>query len=267
MTSTQRSDSAFHLMLAEIRRIENALQFRLELDALITRISTRFINLPDDRIDGGISQALQQIGQFIGADRGYLYLYTPDQQWMHCAYAWHATGALPYQARPSRLAIPDYPWFDQHISQRGTVLYLRRASDLPPEAAAERRIIEQNQVQSMIAIPMESRDTVVGFIGFTARVEQEWQQDTLDLLKILSSVFSNVLERKRAQAVQAGQHRFLELLAAEGSVAETLQALVEIMEEQSPGMAGLILLLEEQGKPRRAPVHPAADCSADNYGT
>src|SRR5512145_2501876 len=117
LMSAQPGDNALNGMLAEIRRIESALQFRLELDALITRISTSFINLPDYQIDAGIEQALQLIDQFIGAYRGYIYLYTADHQWMCRAYDWNAVGAQPYQPRPPRLAIQDYPWFNFNIIQ------------------------------------------------------------------------------------------------------------------------------------------------------
>jgi PAS domain S-box-containing protein len=59
---------------------------------------------------------------------------------------------------------------------------------------------------------------------------------------------SDITEHKRAQAIQAGQHRFLELLATGGDFSKTLHTLVRIIEEQWPGMLGLILLLDEDGK-------------------
>ena len=68
------------------------------------------------------------------------------------------------------------------------------------------------------------------------------------LLKIVAEVFANALEHKRAQAIQAGQRQFLELLATGGGFSETLHALVRLIEEQWPGMLGLVLLLDEDGQ-------------------
>ncbi|MBN1135616.1 MAG: GAF domain-containing protein, partial [Anaerolineae bacterium] len=56
---------------------------------------------------------------------------------------------------------------------------------------------------------------------------------------------TDVTERRRAQAIQEGQRHFLELLATGGEFSETLHTLVRIIEEQWPGMLGLVLLLDE----------------------
>jgi len=94
---------------------------------------------------------------------------------------------------------------------------------------------------------MAYRGTVVGFIGLdSVRTEKTWSEESIKLLKIVGEIFCNALEHKRAQAMQAGQSQFLELLARGGTLSETLHALVRIIEEQWPGMLGLILLLDEE---------------------
>jgi NarL family two-component system response regulator LiaR len=50
---------------------------------------------------------------------------------------------------------------------------------------------------------------------------------------------SDITEHKRAQAIQAGQHRFLELLATGGDFSKTLHTLIRIIEEQWPEMDGI----------------------------
>ena len=59
---------------------------------------------------------------------------------------------------------------------------------------------------------------------------------------------TDITARRRAEGIQAGQHQVLELLAAGGSLSQTLQRLLEVIEEQSPGMLGLVLLLDEDGQ-------------------
>ncbi len=58
----------------------------------------------------------------------------------------------------------------------------------------------------------------------------------------------DITEQKRAEAIQAGQRQFLELLATGGTFTETIHALVRIIEEQWPGMLALVLLLDEDGR-------------------
>jgi PAS domain S-box-containing protein len=59
---------------------------------------------------------------------------------------------------------------------------------------------------------------------------------------------TDVTARRRDAEIQAGQQQFLELLATGGTLYETLDRLIRVIEEQSPGMLGLILLLDEDGK-------------------
>ncbi len=61
-------------------------------------------------------------------------------------------------------------------------------------------------------------------------------------------VVRDVTQAKRALAIQSGQNRFLELLAKGIAFEETLASLIRILEEQSPGMSGLILLLDADGR-------------------
>jgi PAS domain S-box-containing protein len=57
---------------------------------------------------------------------------------------------------------------------------------------------------------------------------------------------TDITEQKRAQAILAGQRYFLELLARGEDFPETLDALVRAMEEQSPGVLGMVRLLDKE---------------------
>jgi signal transduction histidine kinase len=76
------------------------------------------------------------------------------------------------------------------------------------------------------------------------------------MLKIAGEIFVNALEHKRALAIESTQRQFLELLAAGGTSSETLVALVRIIQAQSPGMLGLISLLEPDGRRLRLGAGP-----------
>jgi PAS domain S-box-containing protein len=61
------------------------------------------------------------------------------------------------------------------------------------------------------------------------------------------AVVRDVTDRKRAEALMNGQKRVLELVAGGTPLAESLTALVRLIEEHAPGMLGSILLLDEEG--------------------
>jgi GAF domain-containing protein len=96
---------------------------------------------------------------------------------------------------------------------------------------------------------MVYRGSLMGFVGLDAvRHEMAWAEDSIALLRLVGEIFANALEHKRAQAIQAGQRQFLELLATGGDFSDTLHTLVRIIEEQWPCMLGLVLLLDEDGR-------------------
>ena len=79
--------------ITERKRIEEALVYRSEFERRITAVSSLLVNLPPDKIDDGIIQAIQSIGEFSNVDRGYVFLFNDNEtrmnnthEWCICAY-------------------------------------------------------------------------------------------------------------------------------------------------------------------------------------
>ena len=240
--------NGFIVDITEQKRAEEALQYQSAFENIITSISTNFINLTTEEIDDGINRALQAIGEFNGVDRSYVFLFSGDRMEMNCTHEWCAAGIKPSIQRMKKVPVDAFQWSNEKLLQR-QVLYIPHVADLPPEASAERREFQAQKIQSLVAVPMAYRGAPVGFLGLdSVRSEKTWSEQSIALLKIVGEIFVNALEHKRAQAIQDGQREFLELLATGGGFSETLHALVRTIEEQWPGMLGLVLLLDEQGK-------------------
>ncbi|HET7087801.1 MAG TPA: PAS domain-containing protein, partial [Anaerolineae bacterium] len=232
----------------EMRRQDELLQKRLAFENLISRISTEFINLGPNEIDLGIRHALQAIGEFAGADRSYIFLVSGDGTRMANAHKWCAESIEPAIGRVAEVSAESFPWFIERMN-RLEIVQIPRVADLPPEAGAEKQEFQSQSTQSLLAVPMVYRGSLVGFVGFdSVRSEKAWDEDSIALLRIVGEIFVNALEHKRAQAIQAGQRQFLELLATGGDFSGTLHTLVRLIEEQWPGMLGLVLLLDVDGR-------------------
>ncbi len=217
---------------------------------LITNIATNFINLAFEEIDQGIDKALQETGRFLNVDRSYVFLYSSDRRRMRYVHEWCADGIEPQMQYLRDLPTETLHWSNQ-ILMSGQVLHIPRVADLPPEASAEREEFQRQSIQSLVAVPMVYQGETSGFVGFDAvKAEKRWSPEIIRLLKMLSTIFINALEHKRAQAIQTGQRQFLEVLATGGDFEDTLHTLVHMIEEQWPGMQGLVLLLDAEGRLR-----------------
>jgi PAS domain S-box-containing protein len=227
------------------------IRWHAAFENLITNVATNFINLPPGEVDEGIDQALHDAGQFLDVDRSYVFLYASDRRTMSNTHEWCAEGIAPQIHRMGDMPTEALGWSNQ-ILLDGEVLHIPRVADLPPEAAAEREEFQGQGAQSLIAAPMVYQGETIGFVGFDAvRAEHHWSPETVRLLKMLGTIFVNALAHKRAQAIQTGQRQFLEILATGGNFEDTLHTLLQMIEEQWPGMQGLVLLLDDEGRLHR----------------
>ena len=234
-----------HTDITEQKRAEENLRYRAAFENLVSTISTDFINMPLDKIDSGIQRALQTIGQFTGVDRSYVFRFSEDRTRMDCTHEWCAPGVEPQIDRMQSVPVDNFAWSNRQLLG-GEILHVPSVADLPPEADAERREFHLQKILSVVAVPVGYRGSTIGFLGFdSVREEKTWYEESIQLLRLVGTVFANAMEHQRAQAIQAGQNEYLELLATGGEFPETLHTLVRIIEEQWPGMLGLVLLLDE----------------------
>ncbi|VVB91875.1 Methanogenesis regulatory histidine kinase FilI [uncultured archaeon] len=186
--------------ITERKRAEKALQYRLEFEKLITSISTNFINIASDEIDGEINNALKKIGEFAGVDRSYVILVSEDGTRIDNVYEWCADKKYPMVQRLKGVLFESFPWFVEKMRRHETI-YVPRISDLPPEAGVEIAALQKASVKSIIEVPIIYGGVLLGYLGFTSvQRELTWSEDLTALLKIVGEIFVNALVRKMAEA-------------------------------------------------------------------
>ncbi len=68
-----------HKDINDRKTAEVILQQQLELEKLVSSISTSFINLNPEKIDSSIQTALKQLAELIGAEHSYMFLVNQDE--------------------------------------------------------------------------------------------------------------------------------------------------------------------------------------------
>jgi len=195
--------------ITEHKQAEEALQDRIEFEKLITILSTNFINIEPKDLDKWINFALASVGEFVGVDRSYVFLFSRDEKKMDNTHEWCEKGIEPQIQRLKGVSIDTFPWFANRI-MNGETICISRVADLPPEASAEKEEFHLSKIQSLINIPMIYRKSIIGFIGFdSVRKEKTWAEDNIMLLKILGEIFLNALVRKQAdEALRESEERY-----------------------------------------------------------
>ncbi len=185
--------------ITERKRAEQALEYRSCLEAMISGISTRFVNISSDDMDDEIDRALQEIGEYIGVDRSYVFQFSREGGILSNTHEWCAPGIDPHKERLQEIQRDEFAWFLKQLADKG-VFYCPSVRELGPEAQLEKQEWLREGIQSLISVPMVFQGEMVGLIGFdSVRSERSWPEEILFLLRMVGESFANALERRRGE--------------------------------------------------------------------
>ncbi|WP_405564938.1 ATP-binding protein [Polaribacter sp. Asnod6-C07] len=176
--------------------IERQLRFQ---DLLIS-ISTKYINSDLSNIDELVGKSLKQIGEFVEADRSYIFSYDFVNNTTSNTYEWCANGIEPEIENLQNIPI-DYitHWLEAH--RKGEAFYIEDVSQLPKDGEfGLRAILEPQGIQSLIVIPKIKNNELIGFIGFdSVRKINKYAENEQNILFVFANMLVNVIQRKEQE--------------------------------------------------------------------
>jgi diguanylate cyclase (GGDEF)-like protein/PAS domain S-box-containing protein len=197
---------------AERRHTQESLRRRVDFEQLISRISTHFINVAESELDDAIGDALASVARFAGADRAHVVMLDEGGYAGSITHEWCSPGITGRRGMIANVPIDSFRWTASLLT-RGENVRIDRLSDMPAEAAPERRLHELSANKSVLAVPMIVNKTLTGFVGLNAvRREIAWTDDDVALLRIAGEIFVSAIERTRAERALRGseeRHRLL----------------------------------------------------------
>lgn len=185
--------------VTERKRAEEALRYRVGFEMLVTSISTRFIHMPLDEVDRGISEALKAVGEFAGVDCCYVVLFSKDRSLGRTSHFWLSEKLSKPVNPPGALELGRFSWSMDRLRKLEPV-HIPCVNDLPAEARPEKALLTSLKVRSLLALPIVFAGRPRGILGFsTVREDKSWPDDAVTLLRIVGEIFANALERRRAE--------------------------------------------------------------------
>ena len=167
---------------------------RLKFEAILSDLSAAFINVHVSEVDGKIVQGLQRIVEFLGVDRSTVWKIGPDGNSL-CTHSFAKPGIKPPPEVISNL-VPVWEAMVQH----GEIFEISDVDQLPESQFREKEYCKvQGGIKSIMFLPASVGGTVVGFIVFVSySVKMAWPKELINRLRLLWDIFTNALERKRA---------------------------------------------------------------------
>ncbi len=84
---------------------------------------------------------------------------------------------------------------------------------LPPEAINEKKLLESQNIKSLLTLAIYVKEKIYGFIGFdNIHTSGSWSKYDFQILRIFSEIISNTLSRKEAEEALVRSERDYRML-------------------------------------------------------
>jgi len=190
---------AYYMNGVYVRRLaENEEQVALQ--RAISRISAEFVTVSAANLQQKLSTLVASCGEACRADRAYLFTFDHEHATMTYADEWCAPGVDPGLPAGAELSLDEFPWWTRQL-ERGEVLHVADVAALPPEAAAEREVLESQHIRALLSVPVWHRGSLYGFLGLDdAGGGPTWHEAHRDMLRVLANLTSDALGKVEAEA-------------------------------------------------------------------
>ena len=190
---------SFIIDITKQMEYESELIYKGELQQLLVKLSSKFINHPLENIDDDINKSLEELGEFVGADRVYIFDYDLEKGTTSNTYEWCNEGISPEIDNLQNISIYSIPdWFNTHI--KGETIIIPDVFALDGTVSEVKNILIEQNVKSLITIPMMEGKVCVGYVGFdSVRHYRSYSQEKIELLFVYAQILVNLQMRKKQE--------------------------------------------------------------------
>jgi signal transduction histidine kinase len=165
--------------------------FHVKIEGLISKISTKLINVDNKEIERIINQVLKEIGEVLEADRVYVFEFNEIESVMNNTYEWCKEGISCEKDNLQGLDYNIFPWWMGEILNK-QMIYIEDTHNMPEEAKNEQEILLAQNIKSLLVLPIVVANRSIGFFGVDNVLKTDlWTENDQALLKIISSILSD----------------------------------------------------------------------------
>ena len=234
--------------ITESLRAEEEIRRRIEVENLVAAISQRFIKVSAKEMDSAMRESLSAMGRMVGADRAMLLFTSHAGLRARQVIEWHREGVPPSVELFSALRGRDVPWISSRL-RRFESVRVDNPGALPPEAAAEKAVLESHRICGIVLVPMVFQETLIGVLSIgAAEAERGWSEGVASLLKLAGEIFMNTLERTQAETTSGTLYEIARALNCIKSLDESFIAVHQSLAKIIDARHFVVALEDQHGK-------------------
>ncbi len=176
---------------------QEEMKMHLKFEQIVSKISSRFVNMPDEQIDKGIEDSLREVSEFMGARRGAMCLINGEGDAVSISHEWCFEPSYSLKEKVQNLPVKDFSHFTGMLRNREDLI-ICAPDDLPEGASGIKDWFGTYGFHALFVVPIISDDTLVGTLGFTGEPlkNHDWPTQYGNMLGYIATILFNAISRK-----------------------------------------------------------------------
>ena len=217
---------------------ERDMRRRSVLKKQLVKVSARLMSASDSVLEETIEDALADLREGLRADRSMAFLLDEDGGRFRSMRPTTSTSA-DEGGWPAVLPVAEVPHLMREL-RRMEPFQVAASDDLPEIAIRERGLLDGCGLESLLGVPLTTRDRLIGFIGLgSTEHDWTWPEEEVALVRVFGDILGSALERRRAEEELSAANL---ALAAANRVMEETQRKMSLLNEM-----GELLLTAREG--------------------
>ncbi|MFT7144017.1 MAG: diguanylate cyclase (GGDEF)-like protein/PAS domain S-box-containing protein [Alphaproteobacteria bacterium] len=175
------------------------LNHRLDMDTLVSKISTEFINTEAVDVHSKIEKTLLTLGNFSAIDQVHLFQLNDKTDIFENTFSCCIDDTLPTLDDLVPINADNYPWVLEKLEMLDSV-YIPDVHKLSKKAAKEKTIFQNVGMRSALIVPVSTQGRLAGFLMLNnLKDKKQWVKHDIALLNVIAEVISNALQRCKSE--------------------------------------------------------------------
>jgi len=166
-----------------------------EMQSLLMKSASNYINVPLNLVDATINYSLKELGEFVSADRAYVFNFDWEKNLCSNTYEWCNKNIDPQIENLQDIPNDSKSGMIQ-AHKNGIQVYIEDVMQLPASDNIK-KVLEPQGIKSIITVPMMIERQCTGYVGFDyIGSKHSFSEQDKKLLNVFAGMIANLNSRK-----------------------------------------------------------------------
>lgn len=172
-----------------------------DLENELLQLSPKLTGVKAENIENAINMTITQVGEFLSADRAYIFEIDKGNDTISNTYEWCNKNIEPQIELLQSIPVTTIPKWMEKLNNHDNIV-INSVEDWPESWQAERGILEPQGIQSLIVIPLLTENKLMGFVGLNdIRRKRVYNTREINIITVWSSILASLINNRRTESL------------------------------------------------------------------